>query len=182
MDREIINYLSEFMRNFREFKELMKTEQKELELIYDYIYQILDNEYIETANKEGIARFENILGINPPNTDSLADRRFRILARFNEQLPYTYRTLHTQMVNLCGASGYFIELKNDEYTLVVKVALTAKNNFKDVEKLLNRVIPANILIELSLLYNQHKTLANLTHKQLAKYTHKQLREDVMTNG
>ena len=49
-----------------------------------------------------------------------------------------------------------------------------------VKEMLEEVIPANMEIDLSLLYNQHETLAKFTHKELAKYTHRQIREEVLS--
>ncbi|MEG2372762.1 MAG: hypothetical protein RSB36_08290, partial [Hydrogenoanaerobacterium sp.] len=40
------------------------------------------------------------------------------------------------------------------------------------------VVPANIVIDLSLLYNKNETLSHFTNARLSKFTHKQLRETV----
>lgn len=84
-----------------------------------------------------------------------------------------------QLTTLCGKDGYTLELKNEEYTLLVKVALTAKANFEDVGDLLGRIVPANLIIDLSLKYNQHKTLKKLTHKELAARRHAAIRNEVI---
>lgn len=180
MDRELIDYLPDFLKDFREFKVIMQTEQPQMEQLWNYIDETLANYFIADANDNGLKRYETVLSIKSKDTDSLDDRRFRILARWNEQLPYTMNVLRMQLKNLCGENGYRVELKSNEYTLVVKVALTAKNNYIDVGNYLERVVPANVIIDLSLLYNQHLTLSKFTHEQLKKYTQQQLREEVLT--
>lgn len=72
-----------------------------------------------------------------------------------------------------------LTLKN-LYRVVVRVNLINKKNFSMVKEMLEEVIPANMEIDLSLLYNQHETLAKFTHKELAKYTHRQIREEVLS--
>lgn len=179
MDRELIDYLPDFLKEFREFKELMRAEQPEIELLWNYIDKVLNDYFIEDARESGIKRFETILSIKPKDTDSLEDRRFRIMARWNEQLPYTMNVLRMQLEKLCGADGYKVELKNNEYTLIVRVALVAKNNYNDVKSYLERMTPANMVIDLSLLYNQYKNFKDYTYKQLKTKTYKQLREEAI---
>jgi len=43
------------------------------------------------------------------------------------------------------------------FTLIVKVELVAKQNLDTVGELLERVLPLNMVIDLDLMYNQHKT-------------------------
>ena len=63
--------------------------------------------------------------------------------------------------------------------VIVKIGLEAKNNFSDVESLLDRVVPQNMVVKLLQLYNTHAELGQFTHTQLAIYTHNQLRSEVM---
>ena len=99
---------------------------------------------------DACSRWENILNITALGTDTLADRRFRILARINDDIPYTYKQLEIMIANLCGSDGYSLELQNATYTLTVLIALAAQKQFNEVEKLLKRVVPANIIIAIIL--------------------------------
>ena len=77
--------------------------------------------------------------------------------------------------------GYSLKVIHGEYRIIVRVNLINKKNFSMVKEMLEEVIPANMEIDLSLLYNQHETLAKFTHKELAKYTHRQIREEVLSH-
>lgn len=121
-----------------------------------------------------------MLDIKPKATDSLADRRFRIFAAMNQDSPYTFRGLLKQLETLCGTDGYSAILDSDNYRLTVKLALTSKGQFDEADKLLQRIVPANIVKELLLKYNQHETLSALTHGQAAAFTHNDLRNEVLT--
>ncbi|MEA4934801.1 MAG: hypothetical protein VB071_14650, partial [Lawsonibacter sp.] len=81
-----------------------------------------------------------------------------------------------------GADGFSAILAGSAFTLTVRVALTAKQNYDDVESMLGRIVPANLVIDLSLLYNQHQYLAGFSYGRLAAYTHDQLRNEVISNG
>ncbi len=181
MDREIniLNYLPEYLKEFREFRELAAAENPELLLVWELLEEVLNDQFVADATENGIKRWETILKIFPKGSDSLDVRKFRILARLNEKLPYTRRTLKSQLDALCGESGYSVELRNDEYTLVVRVALAEKGKFDEVGSLLERTVPANIIIDLSLLYNTHAILSRYANAKLAAYTHEQLRSEVL---
>ena len=71
-------------------------------------------------------------------------------------------------------NDYSVSLK--EYTLKVRLALNVKSNYDDVAALLKRVVPANIIIDLDLLYNRYMDL-NYTHDYLSQYTYKQVRDE-----
>lgn len=78
--------------------------------------------------------------------------------------------------------GHTVAMVGSTFTLTVRVMLKVKQNYDDVETLLNRIVPENLVLDLSLMYNQHQTLAAFTHAQLAAYTHYFLRNEVRPHG
>ena len=136
---------------------------------------LLANQFIKTAGNLGLSRWEKILGITPKGTDTLDDRRFRVLARLNEELPYTLPQLRVILENLCGPGNSSAEVT--DYTLLVKVGVAAKKNFEDVQNLLERVAPVNLVLVVQQLFNIHETLKGFTHAQLAWYTHLEVRTE-----
>jgi len=89
--------------------------------------------------------------------------------------------LKRMLTTLTGsADGYAVELLPNIYTLNVKLALTSKNAFNSVADMLNRVIPANLIFNVLIMYNQHITLQPFTHQQLHKYTHYGIRNEVLS--
>ena len=182
MDREInlIDYLPGVLREIKEFKALATAENPEAIKLWEELENVLDDQFVNESTLNGVKRWERILGIKALDTDVLSDRRFRILSRLNEQLPYTYRNLDAQLALLCGTDGYKLILDNSAYALTVKVALTAKKKFTEVGDLLNRVVPCNIVISLLLMYNQWIIFERYTWEQLEQYTWEQLREEVIS--
>ena len=78
--------------------------------------------------------------------------------------------------NLCGKESYAMTLYNDEYRLKILLELTVKKLFDEVEKTVKRMMPANLILEVELRYNQHLQLKAFTHEYLKGYTHNGLRE------
>lgn len=182
LDRKLIEYLPLYVRDYKEIQEIMKTDELEISEMWKCLEGLLNDQFVQVSTDKGLSRWETILGIVPKSTDSLEERSFRILVRLNEQLPYTVPTIKEQLSVLCGSDGYQFILDNDNYVVTVKLALSNKNNYQDVADYLRKVVPANMEIVISLLYNTYSTLAQFTHSQLSQYTYAQLREHVLEKG
>lgn len=181
MIRQLIEYLPPVIRNVREYKAIMNNgEQVEISALWDAVDAAFNDQFVSSATVNGVERWEKILDIKPRGTDSLNARKFRILSRLNEQLPYTLPVLKNMLQSLCGEEGYSVEVENDLYTLKVKIALVAKSNFDDVAVLLNRVVPANMVIELELKYNTWGTLKEFTWGFLKTKTWKEIKDEVLS--
>lgn len=182
MRKKLQDYLPPILLKTYEFPLLCDTEQPEIDHLHDAADAVLDAQFLSTAGEYAIQRYEKIFGVVPQDTDTLDERRFKVLTRINTQLPFSVRRLRQQLETLCGADGYKLELNGDRYTLTVKVALTAKRNQQAVEELLADIVPANMVCTTSLLYNQHADLTRFTHAQLALLTHFEIREEVLPDG
>lgn len=175
---DLLSYWMPILRNLKEFKEIAKAEEPELRLLLEAIDRTLANMYIETADEYGIERFESMMGIYPEAGDTLEERRFSVLTKWNDKIPYTEEALHGLLEVLCGGDGYTLKIDYANYKLVVKLALSNENNVNEVEDLLARVVPVNIVTQV-MLFNTHSILNAYTHEQLAQYTHKEVREAVL---
>lgn len=175
MDRMLLDYLPPVIGETKEIKEICNTEQKEVSDLWDGVSQVLKEMYLEDMSEYGVNRLEKIIGLTPFDTDTISDRKFRIKTWSNSDLPYTKQKLMSMLENLCG-NDYQLSL--DGFNLTVKLGLGIKKQYNEVVKMLERVVPANIVITVDLLYNTYEMLAQYTHAELSAYTHGQLREEV----
>ena len=180
-DRKLIGYLPPFMQVLKEMTVIMETEQVEIDRLWSNAENTLADQFIQEATVNGVKRWESMLGISPKDTDSLDERKFRILTMLNHELPYTLRKLEQALTNLCGAGEFSIDLQAKDYRIDVKLALDNKNNYQDVVTLLKKMIPANMVQQVHIMYTTNEVLSGYTHEQLSAYTHEQLRE-VSVNG
>ncbi len=177
----VIEYLPNDRREFKEIKAITSVQNIELTVLDEEIKDLKNNQFFMLTSEKGIKRFEELLNITPKITDTLDDRQFRVLARYNSSIPYTYENVVKQLTILCGEDGFTCELINDEYFLKVRVELLVKVMFLEVEKLLSRMLPANIVVDLDLRYNQYQTLERFTYGQLGAFTHEYLRNEYLGN-
>ncbi|ABX43306.1 YmfQ family protein [Lachnoclostridium phytofermentans] len=177
MAANLISYVPGVLQEVREFKAITTVENPEIDNLSVSLGLALNNQFIGYLDNYGCSRWETMLAIKPLDTDTLQERNFRILARVNEQLPYTYRSLEERLADLCGKDGYSIVMDKAKYILNVRIAQSAKKNFSAVAELLDRITPCNLILSISLLYNTHNMVGGFTHNQLSAYTYGQIREE-----
>lgn len=179
-ERFLIDYLPHYMQEYKEIRAIMEAEQPEVDALWSAVDKAFSDQFILDATEYGVKRWESMLGISPKDTDSLNERKFRILTRLNQELPYTMTRLKESLTTLCGADGFSINLQAENRHVEVTLALGNQNNYQDVVNLLTTVLPANPTQYVRVMYNTHGVLAPFTHEQLAAYTHEQLRNEVLS--
>lgn len=181
-DRFLIDYLPPYMQEYLEIKAIMAAEQSEVEDLWSAVERILGDQYILDASEYGVMRWEGMLNISPKATETLDERKFRILTRLNQELPYTLAKMKEMLTVLCGADGFSIDLQPNQYHINVKLAIGNHNNYGEVQKILDKMIPANMTQYITLMYNQQETIKLFRHIDLAAYTHERIKSEVLTNG
>nr|WP_301906755.1 putative phage tail protein [uncultured Anaerostipes sp.] len=176
---ETITHLPDFLREYREMKVLCKQYDRWIDRIWGLVDELYCNQFIPTATETGISRYEKIFGITKKDTDTLEERRFNLMLAVTQQLPYTYANLILKLNTLLGSKGYSIDLINEEYRIEIRVALNVKDREESVLKLLRRELPANMIIDVDLDYNDHKALERFTYDQLAEWNYDHLRNEVL---
>ena len=172
-------YLPPDLQGVLEFKAINEVEGIEAEQLRNACIAARNEFFIGTATDYGLKKREQPIGIMAKDTESLDDRRFRLIARYNEQAPFTFTSIEDQVERLCGFNGYQFGY-SDPFHLKVRVALKSKNQLDEVGLTLRKTVPANVVVDLSLLYNQNKTLHPFTNAQLGAYTNNQLRNEVIS--
>lgn len=175
----ILEYLPEVFRQIKELISLANTDNPELETIWREIEYVYNDQFLYLMGETGTERWEKMLKISPLGTDTLEDRRFRVINRLNAQLPYTFNMLKAHLSQMCGKDGYELSYNPETWTLSVKVALSAKKQFDEICDMTKEMIPANILLYYTLLYNMYGMLKDYTHGYLSGYRHKDIRDEIL---
>lgn len=176
---DVLEYLPPVMRVFKENKEIAKAENPQIIKLWQAVRTGMDDQFIQTSTEYGISRRERMLNIFPSGSDTLETRKFRLLTFYNQQAPYTRRVLRNLLTALCGENGYTLSIDAVNKIIRVRVELTVRGMFNAVQDLLERIVPANMVIDVQLRYNQYNKFSSFTHAQLAAFTHNQLRNEVI---
>lgn len=176
---DIREYLPSIFLEIKEIQVLADADNPELKLLWDSVDNARADQFLYTMTEYGISRWEKILGITPMGTDTIEDRRFRVISRLSVQLPYTYDGLDAHLKNLCGEGKYNLSIDYPNFELTLKLSLESKNMRAEVERLVNEMIPMNMIFTLELIFNTYNKLKAFTHNQLKAFTHSQLREETL---
>lgn len=177
-DRKLIDYLPPFIQQFTEMNMIMSAEQPEVDSLWNSCENILNESFILYASEIGIKRWETIVGVTPKATDTLDERRFRILTKMNQELPYTMKKLEEVLTVICGEGNFFIDLQPNNYHIEIKLALTNSNNYDEVVDVLKKMVPANMTQRVQIMYNTNSVISRFKHSELTAYTHERLRNEV----
>ncbi|MFV0497499.1 MAG: putative phage tail protein [Candidatus Fimivivens sp.] len=176
---QYVYYLPHCLREVQEFMAIGDAVDIQATVMATRRAQLLADRLMSTATLEVIKRWEVALGLPSNPALTLDERRYAVMARLRMRVLVTLEKL-TEQLNDITDEGAVTAMDYDTRTLTVKVALKSQHNYNSVENLLTKLVPANTVIALSLLYNRHSTLANFTHAQLSAYTHAQLRKEVLS--
>ena len=171
---DILDYLPDVIKDVTEYQEIANAENPSINSLWENHRKTFNNQFINTLDEQGCTRWEKMLDITPKGTATVEDRRLAILARINASLPYTYRQLENFLRNIC-ADDYTMTLDNENYTLTVLLSLSRQNQFDEVSNLLAKVIPANLIFNVSLKYNQYKIIKPYRYRLLVNYTCHEIR-------
>ena len=145
------DYLPARFRTIKEFYDFCLANDPEFDNTEELTNKGVNNRFPDSADIDGVQIWEKILNITPNTSDTLEDRRFRIIANLQKRTPYTWSQLHKMMSALCGEDGY--ELKKGYFVLMVYLAMDSQSKLKSVIQMLREVVPMHILLEISqLLY------------------------------
>lgn len=178
----LTDYQPDILKNVTEMRAIMNAETPLIQAVWDACESCMNDQFISEATENGIARREKMLDINPYATDTLADRRFRLLSRYNENTPYTRKSLVNMLETLCRKDGYQLTILTSEFTVKVRVALTVRKQTDSVRELLERILPYNMVFSVELLYNIWQQFKSYTWAETEKFTWTELKEEVLLNG
>ena len=142
-------YLPEFISEIKEFQELDKTVSIEIDELRTKIFQIQENQFIETANEEGLSRYEKMLSI--PYSEDVATRRFNILNKYNSTIPFTMMWLTNTLNTTLGKGNFLLDMNYNQYTLTISIVKSKEQLIESLKRDLRKRIPANLVLNINVL-------------------------------
>ena len=142
-------YLPEFISSIKEFQELDATISTEVDELREKLLQLQENQFVETANEEGLRKHEQMLNIAPLNDIDM--RRFNILNKYNSTIPFTTAWLTNTLNTTVGRAGFLIDLDYSTYTLTISVVKNKEHLIESLKRDLRKRVPANLVLTINVL-------------------------------
>lgn len=155
----IKNYFPTLYNDILEIDTLVKIENDLFENLNTEFEKAIKNEYVITADKETIKKYEILLRINDGDNKELSFRRQRILNRLAMNMPFTLRALKQKLDELIGKGNYNIFVDPGKFTLYIESKILNQTWFNETYITINKMKPANIVF-INKPFVDEKILAN----------------------
>lgn len=139
--KKLIEYLPPIMQKFSEIKEIMKAEQAQMDSLNEKIMRVLDNAFINDCDEYTIRKYEAALNIICDVSEPLEIRKSRVLMRWNNFVPYTYRTMIKKLNIMCGSNNYDIDADLENYNIDITIYYVTDE--LEIVKMLENILPMN---------------------------------------
>ena len=147
---DIKEYWSPVVAESLEFTLIADVENPEFNYLWEKIYGLVDEFFVKSASEYGVSRMEKIMNIVPTKTDTLDQRKDRLIWKMNLKLPYTMRFLKNILASMVGEENRFVEHDNDTQVLTVRI----KEGLRDMIQLkkdLEKIIPQHLVLDLGVM-------------------------------
>lgn len=141
---ELKEYWPRYLQDLIEFNQIAGAEQPEFNAIVAAVQGAPDDFFLVSLSEYGCQRWEAILGLSEAPGDTVEERRERILIKYLDQLPYTYRTLLKYLST--ASEDFTVRLDNDTYELFVRIVLNGYTQRDALIAVLGQMIPANLVL------------------------------------
>lgn len=174
--RQLLDYFPDCLKTIEEYIQILAVQQDEIDLLFEERYALLDNLFVEKANSYGLDRYEKMFGLRSNRSLSDEERRFAIKTALLDKRPATQNFLLAQMETLCGSGGYEVTINSASYTVDIKIALAQKSKCNAVLNLLEKILPANMLLNIQISYNRYSQVGEYKYEDLEEISFATLRE------
>lgn len=139
-------YWPRCLQELIEFQQIANAEQPEFEAALDDVRTAADDFFLSTLSEYGCQRWEAIMGLSVASGDTLEARRERILIKYLDQLPYTYRSLLKYLNTV--SDDFTVTLNNQAYDLFIRIRLEGYSQRDALVATLGQMIPANLVLRM----------------------------------
>ncbi|MDE7202409.1 MAG: YmfQ family protein [Lachnospiraceae bacterium] len=147
-DVDLVSYLPPAVARFLEIKTVLKAEEPEFVLAWNTADKVLKNEFIATADKDGIERFEKMLHILPDADDTLEIRRARVQSKWFIALPYTWRMFMQKIIEICGPDYPAFAALRESYLIYLEAGFGLQWQADSLVDILERMLPCSMGISI----------------------------------
>ena len=141
---QLKEYWPRYLQDVIEFDQIAGAEQPEFEKAVQDVRSAPDDFFLVSLSEYGCRRWETILDLSAVPGDTIEERRERILIKYLDQLPYTYRALLKYLSTV--SENFTVRLDNETYELFVRIVLNGYSQRDALVAVLGQMIPANIVL------------------------------------
>lgn len=146
-DIDISQFLPPVSRDSRDMQEIMRVENPEFILLWEIMADLLDNQFIPSMGELGLSHWEWILEVLPQDTDTIEDRRNRILRLLAGTRPYTVEKLQEMLDATFGNGAVGVDLDENLYEIWFVLSKEMRERSGEVISYAEPIVPKNLLLK-----------------------------------
>ena len=146
-DIDISQFLPPVSRDSRDMQEIMRVENPEFILLWEIMADLLDNQFIPSMGELGLSHWEWILEVLPQDTDTIEDRRNRILRLLAGTRPYTVEKLQEMLDATFGRGTVGVDLNENLYEIWFILSKEMRERSGEVINYAEPIVPKNLLLK-----------------------------------
>lgn len=146
-DIDIAQFLPPVSRDSRDMQEIMRVENPEFILLWEIMAGLLDNQFIPSMGELGLSHWEWILEVLPQDTDTIEDRRNRILRLLAGTRPYTVEKLQEMLDATFGRGAVGVDLNENLYEIWFILSKEMRERSGEVINYAEPIVPKNLLLK-----------------------------------
>lgn len=170
-------YMPDFLYDIKEVKATLEIAEYIAELFLNKLKEMEKESDTATASITGIERKEKSYGIEPYETDTLEERRFRIAILEKEINIYNFNEIKKliQMITSTSAAVSRDFSDTTQPKLTVDVPLSSEKSFKEMTERVKEMIPVDMLLVAKVLYHKFSEYENSTFNECKSMTFNEMR-------
>lgn len=144
--RKAASYVPDVYKGFMEMDKLVSVDDINIDVAERALTDLLDNQWVVTANEAGIKGYEDMLGIVPDTSvENLEFRRDRLINRFSSRMPFTLPALRQKLDTIIGAGNYSLTIDHNQYIIYLQSSSSNQVWYTETMLTISGMKPCNMV-------------------------------------
>ena len=156
-ETKLREYIPEFLYDLPEIKYPSQAIDTQIKLLWDAENKRFRNHFIDSADENGIAVYEKMLGITPDPGKDLEDRRTYVKMMWNLSVPFSERYFLDFLKGLCG-EDFTCSKDASKCEVYISIGLLTRSITNAIEDMIKKIFPAHELCIISRKYTAYGSI------------------------
>lgn len=166
----LLRYVQRFVAKGEVFRQIFKSQQAEIDILNNNLEDLINNMFIETATW-GLVYFEKKYGLKTDLTDTLENRRARILAKKRSSSTFNIKTIKSVASAFSGGEVDVIPHYEDDYFVIKFIGTKGiPPKLQDLYDAIDDIKHCHLDVEYEFTYNTVYDLRQFTVAQARTHT------------
>lgn len=142
--KTLLEYLPPFLREYYEFKQLCKSGDIEVSSIDKAVDWNFDSAFISDCDATVLSKYERLLGIIPTSSQSIENRRNKVLLQWNTVASMTLSQFISKLQEYCGKDNIYVDTSREQFYQLVLWLNIHKVDVPIIKDFVDTWLPMNV--------------------------------------